>query len=213
MNYTFSEFIRTARQSPMLQPGEITDYIAANDLEPVHAYLYRIAALVAADIKNTNEFRDVDDSDFIDATQECFPHMAYVINLSPNKFSGYAAVAFRRVIRRYLRGVLNGGTGSDRSGASPPVELRSTFWGESSDWNEDTFSDMGWGSGMYDEMPIGLGDPAEELLRIERVETMLEAANAPIVKSKQCARDNAARERRIAKEIGTTQSSGGTVDG
>lgn len=194
---TFNEFIRTARQAPILQPGEIKDYIANDDLEPVYTYLYRIAALVAADVKNTSEFKDLDDSDFIDATQECFPAMRYVVNLSPTKFSGYAAVSFRRCIRRYLRGLLNGGTGGSQSPARQPLELDNSFWGNASDWDEEDASDT-YGLGMYEEPPIGLGDPLEELVRIEHVEYLLGRLDKP----PRNIRDSDARLRRVEKELG-----------
>jgi hypothetical protein len=195
-SYSFTAFIKAAQHcSPILQPGEIADYIAAKDYEPLLLFMHRIAAYVAADIKNSNEFRNLDDSDFIDAAQECTTDMHLVINAAPAKFSGYAAVTFRRRIRRYLAGVNNGGLGSYAADIMRPISLIEPF-------NDDSEEDFPLNAGDFTEAPIGLGDPLDELIRIETVESALESLERPAEGTHGPKWDTIARNRRVEKQLG-----------
>jgi hypothetical protein len=202
-SYSFTHFIKAARDcSPILETKEIIAFLEAKNYEPLMLFMHRIAAFVANDVKNSNEFRNLDDSDFIDAAQECTADMQTVIGANPEKFSGYAAVTFRRRIRRYLAGVNNGGLGWHGSPAMRPISLIDPFY---EDTDDDTAASQLRDVTEDVTVPIGLGDPLDELIRAETVELALDALRTPAVNSKQgTTQATLARDKRTQKEIGDT---------
>jgi hypothetical protein len=191
-SYSLAAFTKAAKNcSPILQEGEVADYLTNADYEPLLLFMHRIAAYVAVDVKNSNEFRNVDDSDFIDAAQECTIDMQTVIAAKPTKFSGYAAVTFRRRIRRYLAAVNNGGLGSYAADLSRPISLQ-----DSLDTEEDTIDPPE----STEDRPIGLGNPLDELIRLETVTLALEFLSHPVAGSNP-KWDGIARDKRVAKEL------------
>lgn len=191
-SYSFAAFTKAARNcSPILLEGEIADYIAAKDYEPLLLFMHRIAAYISQDVKNSNEFRSLDDSDFIDAAQECTEDMQNIISKAPEKFSGYAAVTFRRRIRRYLAAVDNGGLGGYGADLDRPMSLLE-------DSGDDDAPEL---SESTEDPPIGMGNPLDELIRIETVELALESLTRPIP-SDSPTRDLVARSKRIEKQLG-----------
>jgi hypothetical protein len=195
-SYSFAAFTKAARNcSPILTDLEIRDYLEHADYEPLLLFMHRIAAYIAADVRNSNEFRNADDSDFIDAAQECTEDMRTIINVAPAKFSGYAAVTFRRRIRRYLAAVQNGGMGSYSADLDRPLAF------QDSDSGEDDALEV---SESTEYRPIGLGDPLNELIRLEAVELALESLEKPAAPSGKhtAAELTKARDKRTAKELG-----------
>jgi hypothetical protein len=198
-SYSFTAFIKAAQKcSPILEPGEVADYITAKDYEPLLLFMHRIAAFVASDVKNTNEFRNLDDSDFIDAAQECTADMQTIIDAAPTKFSGYAAVTFRRRIRRYLATVNNGGLGGYSSEATRPISLIDPFYDET---DEEAAGNAIINLTEDLPIPIGLGDPLDELIRIETVEAALESLDKPVT-GHSPKWNTIARDKRVAKQLG-----------
>jgi hypothetical protein len=194
-SYSFVQFIKAAKTcSPILDTAEIVACLTARDYVPLMLFLHRIAAYVAYDVRNSNEFRNLDDSDFIDAAQECTEDMQTIINAAPERFSGYAAVTFRRRIRRYLAGVNNGGMGGSQSPAERPISLVAPLYDDDA---EDT--------GMTADPPIELGDPLDELIRAETVENALKSLDSPAKGTHGPKWDTMQRDKRVAKELGILQ--------
>jgi len=195
-SYSFAAFTKAARNcSPILLDGEIADYLKAKDYEPLLLFMHRIAAYIAQDVKNSNEFRNLDDSDFIDAAQECTKDMQIIVSRAPEKFSGYAAVTFRRRIRRYLGAVDNGGMGSYGADLDRPLSLHISL-----DADEEEADSLE----STDAPSIGLGNPLDELIRIETVAEAIESLDRPakIVNGHGPKWDTIARDKRIDKELG-----------
>lgn len=198
-SYSFTSFIKAARNcSPILERETIAEYQKAQNYEPLFLFMHRIAAYIAADVKNSNEFRNLDDSDFIDAAQECTEDMRTIIAANPDKFSGYAAVTFRRRIRRYLATVNNGGLGGYGSPAMRPISLIDPFYDDTDDEAAtkqlaDITEDV--------TVPIGLDDPLVELIRLEAVEAALETLNHPANGRQGPRNATNARDKRVAKEF------------
>jgi len=192
-SYSFAAFTKAARNcSPILLDTQIADYLATKNFEPLLLFMHRIAAYIAQDVKNSNEFRNLDDSDFIDAAQECTEDMQTIVSRAPVKFSGYAAVTFRRRIRRYLAAVDNGGMGSYAADLDRPVSLHVSL-----DADEEEADSLE----STDEPSIGLGNPLDELIRIETIEAALETLAHPAKTGHGPKWDTIARDKRIVKEL------------
>lgn len=199
-SYSFTSFIKAAKNcSPILETPEIIAFIAAENYEPLLLFMHRIAAFIASDIKNSGEFRNLDDSDFIDAAQECTEDMYTIISAKPEKFSGYAAVTFRRRIRRYLSAVNNGGLGGYGSPVMRPISLIDPFYDDSDE--EAAAKQLADISADIPTPSIGLGDPLDELIRLETVESALETLNYPALGRQGPQNTTNARDKRIAKEL------------
>lgn len=200
-SYSFTSFIKAARNcSPILEADAIAGYQKTQNYEPLFLFMHRIAAYIAAEVKNSNEFRNLDDSDFIDAAQECTEDMRAVIAANPEKFSGYAAVTFRRRIRRYLATVNNGGLGGYGSPAMRPISLIDPFYDDTDDAAAakqlaDITEDV--------TVPIGLGDPLVELIRLEAVEAALDTLERPVMDRRHGSKQaTTARDKRVEKQLG-----------
>jgi hypothetical protein len=200
-SYSFTQFTKAARDcSRILEPAEISILLETKDYEPLLLFMHRIAAYVSADVRNSNEFRNLDDSDFIDAAQECTEDMRTIIDARPEKFSGYAAVTFRRRIRRYLAAVNNGGLGSYSADILRPISLIDPFYDET---DEDSANTQLNDATEDLDIPIGLGNPEDELIRLETVTAALETLKDPAKTGGHGPkRDTEARAKRLQRQLG-----------
>jgi hypothetical protein len=133
-------------------------------------YCHRIAAHCLNDLLRRKRSAlpfDLDDTDLIDAVQECHLEAIKVVrNWRENpthKFVSYASSAFRRTVSHYLWRVAKGGTDHARGDGMTLSELPESYY----EAGDEQLSD---GTGAYDIVPQGLRDPYEEVAAQQSIE-------------------------------------------
>jgi hypothetical protein len=121
---------------------------------------------------------DTDDTDLIDAMQEC---QLEVVPITRNwlanpthKYVSYANVAFRRIIKSYLWTVAKGGTDFARGDGLTVEPLKDVATDGPSAY-DDTAVDSGDGElDPYDVAPFGFRDPLDECIAIQEATIALQ---------------------------------------
>jgi len=161
---TFDDFSKQAIASSSILPDDaIQGFAAMGKYQPIYMYCHRIAAHCLNDMLHNKRNKlpyDIDDTDLIDAVQDCHLDAIQVVQswlANPtHKFASYASTAFRRTVARYLWTVAKGGTDHARGAGLTPNELSESYY----EAGDESLTD---GTGAYDDIPQGLRDPFEEV--------------------------------------------------
>jgi hypothetical protein len=153
-------------------------------VQPVMLYAYRIAAYAAQDVRTSGRAPTVcDDTDYIDAVQECIPHVPQMVQAwsknPKHKFASYVNAACKIIVLNYLWEQAKGGT-DYATGKGPTVEQ----WPEprADELSENDFGDDADPSELpYDFAPQGYRDPLDELIAAEDEDRALRALMRPDV--------------------------------
>jgi hypothetical protein len=174
----FEDYAKELTDASSILPDDaILGYLAQGKMQPIMLYVYRIAAYAAQEIRTSGKAPSVvDDSDYIDAVQECIPHVPQLIvawSKNPkHKFSSYVNRACKTIVLNYLWEQAKGGTDYGR-GTGPIVEQMP----EPTEEVEDEFYfDQ---EPSYDFPPQGYRDPLEELIAAEDEDRALRALMQP----------------------------------
>jgi DNA-directed RNA polymerase specialized sigma24 family protein len=177
---SFDDFAKQLTDaSEILSDADVTALILGNKMQPVMLYAYRIAAYCASELRRSGKLPDnVDDTDYIDAVQECIIHVpALVRTWKPtHKFSTYVNRAFKNVISNYLWTQSKGGLGDYR------VEANVDQFPDANDFDGEAEDDEYSGDSAefaYDQAPQGYRDPMEELIAAEEEDRALRALMRP----------------------------------
>jgi hypothetical protein len=143
-------------------------------------YCARIAVYCTQELRSAGKLPECDDSDYIDAAQECALHVAasgrtWLVNRR-GKWSTYYSRVCRNVITDYLWTQYKGGTDYGSGSGYPPSELPDTF--HSVEVEEPTEGDSE-DTGAYASAPYGMRDPLEEAIAAQEAELALLGLQRP----------------------------------
>jgi len=176
---TFENYAKELTDASSILPDDaIMGFLAQNKLQPIMLYTYRIAAYAAQDIRTSGKAPSVvDDSDYIDAVQECITHVPQIVqswsNNPKHKFSAYINRACKIIALNYLWEQAKGGT-DYATGKGPTVEQLPEVAEEVDD--DEFYLDQ---EPSYDFPPQGFRDPMEELIAAEDEDRALRALMRP----------------------------------
>jgi hypothetical protein len=184
----FEDYAKSIVDSSSILPDDaIMGFVAMRKVQPVMLYAYRIAAYAAQDVRTSGRAPTVcDDTDYIDAVQECIPHVPQMVQAwsknPKHKFASYVNAACKIIVLNYLWEQAKGGT-DYATGKGPTVEQ----WPETDQHSTDTMNDdfyiedgAGWDADLpYPFAPQGFRDPMEELIAAEDEDRALRALMQP----------------------------------
>lgn len=179
---TFEAYAQSLTEASSILPDDaIAGYIMQDKMQPVMLYCYRIAAFVARDLKNGGKMpAATDDTDYIDAVQECVLHVQGMVrNWSKkptHRFATYVNRACTNIITNYLWTLAKGGMGSGRS-AAPIVEQ---FPEPNPDSEEDGEYSLDSAEFAYDNPPFGYRDPMIEAMALEEFDQIEDILDSPL---------------------------------
>lgn len=178
---TFEKFAKSLTDAPLLEDAQVSEYIAAGKMQPVMLYCYRIAAYAAQELRTSGKMPEAtDDTDYIDAVQECIPHVPGLVaswsKKKTHKFSTYVNAALRNVISHYLWELAKGGMGAWHSDA-PQIEQFPEEIQEDDELDNETYYGD---SVIYTDPPFGFRDPITEASAMQDFEEVEQQLSAPL---------------------------------
>lgn len=181
--FTFADFAKQcAASGHILKDEDIGPLFKVPGATAIRLYALRLAAYCAADMQYSGLLpKQVDDTDLIDATQECILHCDQIVHnwlVKPkHKFSTYASTAFRRIISDYLWALAKGGTDYARGKGMPIEALPEHYVNDTlgSDDLADTEIYATNTDGQYEEPPFTYRDPLLEVIAQEEMEEAYDA--------------------------------------
>jgi hypothetical protein len=183
---TFDSFARELIDASSILPDDaIAGYHARGKIQPIMLFVYRIAAYTTQELRNTGKTPETtDDTDYIDAVQECILHAPQLVNSwlkhPSHKFSTYVNAACKNIVKDYLWGLAKGGTGSNNSAAGTVDQLPDIDPHVVDELSDDFEPSGDYAHGFaYDPSPQGYRDPMEELIAAEEEDAALRALMRP----------------------------------
>jgi len=190
MDLTFDDYVKECiATSENVRKEDIGRVLRKRDKTIAYLYCRRIAAYVAVSMRESGRCPPTDDTDWIDAIQQCMlavPELAKGWTEDRGAFTTYASAAFRNVIWRYTWTLAKGGTGTADSGGHIPLEIPPGMeYGDS--LNEDMSDAGGYNAAAFvDGLYVGQGlrDPAIEAEAEQEAELAIKSLSIPLSNSK-----------------------------
>jgi hypothetical protein len=187
---TFEDYAKSITDVSSILPDDaIAGYLAQDKMQPIMLYAYRIAAYVAQELRTSGKMpSNIDDTDYIDAVQECIPHVPQLVrswSKNPShKFSTYVNRAFSNIISHYLWTLSKGGLGDWHSDAPQIEQLPEPEADDEGNFEADA------AEFAYPEPPQGFRDPMEELIAAQEEDRALRALLRPAATAEETHKRN-----------------------